>query len=98
MTMTITGYPKARPRVKYPYRSGIRYAFMEMADIPSADNPELVYLRRLRIAQTPWLPNALQGNGKTPPGGQPQTRLLGSPTHPPKPLAPFLPPPDLGPR
>lgn len=39
--------------VKYPYES-VRWAFMKWADIPDATNPNIVYLRRLRIIQTPW--------------------------------------------
>lgn len=40
--------------VKHPYVGGTRWNFMTWADIPDASNPERVYLRRLRILQTPW--------------------------------------------
>jgi hypothetical protein len=42
------------PRVKNPYVGNIRWAFMRWADIESAFFPGYVYLRRLRILQTPW--------------------------------------------
>jgi hypothetical protein len=42
-------------KVKYPYIGGTRWAFMKWADIPDRNDPTLVYLRRLRIVQTPWL-------------------------------------------
>lgn len=40
--------------VKHPYIGGTRWAFMKWADIPDARDESLVYLRRLRIVQTPW--------------------------------------------
>ncbi len=40
--------------IKYPYKGGTRWNFMQWADIPDARNPHAVYLRRLRIIQTPW--------------------------------------------
>lgn len=42
------------PLVKYPYVGNIRWAFFKWADIESAFFPGHVYLRRLRIFQTPW--------------------------------------------
>lgn len=42
------------PLVKYPYKGNIRWAFLKWADIESAFHPGYVYLRRLRIFQTPW--------------------------------------------
>lgn len=39
---------------KYAYQSGRRWAFMKWMDIPTANDLNLVYLRRLRIVQTPW--------------------------------------------
>lgn len=42
-----------QPKVKYPYKN-VRWAFFKWADIPSAADESLVYLRRLRILQTPW--------------------------------------------
>jgi hypothetical protein len=41
------------PAVKYEYRSTVRWAFMQWADIPDAQDPSRVYLRRLRILQVP---------------------------------------------
>lgn len=41
-------------KVKYPAPKGGGWAFMRWADIPSKSDPQRVYLRRLRIAQTPW--------------------------------------------
>lgn len=41
------------PPVKHPYKN-VRWAFMKWADIPSAQDPEVTYLRRLRVLQTPW--------------------------------------------
>lgn len=40
--------------VKYPYRGGTRWNLWTWADIPDARNPAAVYLRRLRVVQTPW--------------------------------------------
>lgn len=40
--------------VKYPYVGGTRWAFMKWADIPDARDERRVYLRRLRILQTPY--------------------------------------------
>lgn len=40
--------------VKYPYKGGTRWNFMTWADIPDARQVTQVYLRRLRILQTPW--------------------------------------------
>lgn len=40
--------------IKYPYVGGKRWAFMQWADIPDARQVTQVYLRRLRIVQTPW--------------------------------------------
>lgn len=40
--------------IKYPYVGGTRWNFMSWADIPDARNITQVYLRRLRILQTPW--------------------------------------------
>jgi hypothetical protein len=40
--------------VKYPYIGGTRWNFMKWADIPDARDIKRVYLRRLRILQTPW--------------------------------------------
>lgn len=40
--------------IKYPYVGGTRWNFLTWADIPDAANPDRVYLRRLRILQTPW--------------------------------------------
>lgn len=40
--------------VKYPYVGGTKWNFMKWADIPDARDPKRVYLRRLRIFQTPW--------------------------------------------
>jgi hypothetical protein len=41
-------------KMKYAPPEPKRWALMEWTDIPSKLNPELVYLRRLRILQTPW--------------------------------------------
>lgn len=40
--------------VKYAPPVPKRWSAMEWTDIPSKTNPELVYLRRLRVIQTPW--------------------------------------------
>jgi hypothetical protein len=40
--------------VKYPYVGGTRWAFWKWADIPDARDESRVYLRRLRILQTPY--------------------------------------------
>lgn len=40
--------------VKYPYVGGTKWAFWKWADIPDARDERRVYLRRLRILQTPW--------------------------------------------
>lgn len=40
--------------VKYPYVGGTKWNFMKWADIPDARDLRRVYLRRLRIVQTPW--------------------------------------------
>jgi hypothetical protein len=40
--------------VKYPYVGGTKWNFMKWADIPDARDENRVYLRRLRILQTPW--------------------------------------------
>lgn len=42
------------PLVKYPYVGNIRWAFWKWADIAYARDPRYVYLRRLRVIQTPW--------------------------------------------
>ena len=39
--------------IKYPYIGGTKWAFLKWADIPDASNDKRVYLRRLRIVQTP---------------------------------------------
>lgn len=39
--------------IKHGFRVSPRWAFMEWADIPSYANPNEVYLRRLRVLQTP---------------------------------------------
>jgi hypothetical protein len=39
--------------IKYPYVGGTRWNFMKWADIPDARDESQVYLRRLRILQTP---------------------------------------------
>lgn len=44
----------SRVPVKYPYIGGTKWNFMKWADIPTASDPRYVYLRRLRIFQTPW--------------------------------------------
>jgi hypothetical protein len=43
-------------RVKYPMGPHLkrRWALWQWIDIPSTEHPELVYLRRLRVVQTPW--------------------------------------------
>jgi hypothetical protein len=38
---------------KYPYVGGAKWAFMKWADIPDKKHPGWVYLRRLRMFQTP---------------------------------------------
>lgn len=40
--------------IKYPHPSGELWAFWKWADIPSSVNKGQVYLRRLRIINTPW--------------------------------------------
>lgn len=40
--------------VKYPYIGGTKWNFFKWADIPDARDEKRVYLRRLRIVQTPW--------------------------------------------
>lgn len=40
-------------KVKYPLPTSERYAFMQWCDIPRRSNKEIVYLRRLRVIQTP---------------------------------------------
>lgn len=40
--------------VKYPPPRSCNWAFWKWADIPSKSNSEFVYLRRLRVIQTPW--------------------------------------------
>lgn len=44
----------AGPKIKYPYVGNVRWALFKWADIESAFHPGYVYLRRLRIFQTPW--------------------------------------------
>lgn len=41
-------------KIKYPLPQSGRWDFMRWYDIPSRLNPGDVYLRRLRIVQTPW--------------------------------------------
>jgi hypothetical protein len=41
-------------QVKYAPPRGNKWAFMRWADIPSDTDRTQVYLRRLRIVQTPW--------------------------------------------
>lgn len=41
-------------KVTYAAPEPKRWSLMEWTDIPSKSDPELVYLRRLRILQTPW--------------------------------------------
>jgi hypothetical protein len=43
-----------RVPVRWPYKGDVRWAFLKWADIESAIYPGYVYLRRLRIFQTPW--------------------------------------------
>lgn len=40
--------------VRYPTPTAVRWAVWQWCDIPSQDNPGQVYLRRLRLVQTPW--------------------------------------------
>jgi hypothetical protein len=42
------------PTVKHPYKKPPKFAFMQWFDIASKVNPDKVYLRRLRVVQTPW--------------------------------------------
>jgi len=42
------------PPVKYPSKTSPRWAFVQWFDIPDARDISRVYLRRLRIIQTPW--------------------------------------------
>lgn len=42
------------PLVRHPYVNGVRWALLRWMDIPDADAPMLVYLRRLIIFKTPW--------------------------------------------
>ena len=51
--MTNTPGPHG-PKVKYPYKGDVQWAFLKWADIESAIYPGYTYLRRLRIFQTPW--------------------------------------------
>jgi hypothetical protein len=47
-------------KFKYPLKhSRIRWALFSIFDIPSQALPGFVYLRRLRIVQTPWFGNYL---------------------------------------
>lgn len=39
--------------IKYPYKGNVRWAFFKWADIPDANDKSRVYLRRLRVLQTP---------------------------------------------
>lgn len=41
-------------KVKYELPQSRRWAFMSMWDIPQRSDKESVYLRRLRVIQTPW--------------------------------------------
>jgi hypothetical protein len=41
-------------KIKYPLARPSRWAFWSWMDIPSSEKPDLVYLRRLRVVQTPW--------------------------------------------
>lgn len=41
-------------QIKHPEPVSKNWAFFEWADIPSKTNPDQVYLRRLRVVQTPW--------------------------------------------
>jgi hypothetical protein len=43
-------------KVKYPMGPHLarRWALWQWMDIPSTEHPDLVYLRRLRVVQTPW--------------------------------------------
>jgi hypothetical protein len=40
--------------IKYPPPTRDRWAFWQWSDIPSCVNEGFVYLRRLRVIQTPW--------------------------------------------
>lgn len=40
--------------IKHPKPTSKDWAFLEWADIPSKKTPGTVYLRRLRVVQTPW--------------------------------------------
>jgi hypothetical protein len=42
-------------KVKYPPPVSKNWGFMEWADIPDRADPELVYLRRFRVFQTPYV-------------------------------------------
>lgn len=52
--MAVSATDRRKIPVKYPYKGNVRWAFMKWADIESAIYPGEVYLRRLRILQTPW--------------------------------------------
>lgn len=41
-------------QIKYPTPNSERWALWKWADIPSSLNKNEVYLRRLRVVQTPW--------------------------------------------
>lgn len=57
--------------LKYPYKGEIRWAFLRWADIEDRHNPGFVYLRRLRVAQTPWMSIYLHWIYKTDKGQDP---------------------------
>ena len=46
--------PNNKVPMKYPLPRSKPWGFWKWVDIPSAYDPRVVYLRRLRIAQTPW--------------------------------------------
>jgi hypothetical protein len=41
-------------KIKYPLQASSKWVFFQRSDIPSKINKEDVYLRRLRVVQTPW--------------------------------------------
>lgn len=43
-----------RVRMRHRTLGSTRWAFFRWFDIPSAVDPEFVYLRRFRVVQTPW--------------------------------------------
>ena len=50
----MTDHRAPRPKARRTRNRGTRWALLRMFEVPDATEPDRVYLRRLRIVQTPW--------------------------------------------